>query len=76
MVCMATGGPQRYTGKAMKESHQHLKITAAEWDAAVQDLGAALEENEVGKDEQNDVVAALAQIRSDIVEVEPKAKKK
>jgi hemoglobin len=65
-----------YAGKSMKDAHKGMKITAAEWDAAVQDLGAALEENEVGKDEQNDVVAALAQIRSDIVEVEPKAKKK
>src|SRR6516225_7580632 len=31
MVCWATGGPQNYTGRSMKESHQHLMITAAEW---------------------------------------------
>jgi truncated hemoglobin YjbI len=33
MVCWATGGPQKYTGRSMKESHQHLMITAAEWEA-------------------------------------------
>src|SRR5260370_14605024 len=27
MVCWATGGPQKYTGRAMRESHDHLKIT-------------------------------------------------
>src|SRR5918912_4528668 len=31
MVCGATGGPQRYTGRAMAESHRHLKITETEW---------------------------------------------
>jgi hemoglobin len=30
MVCWATGGPQKYTGRSMKESHQHLMIIAAE----------------------------------------------
>ena len=31
MVCWATGGPQKYTGRAMRESHEHLKITESEW---------------------------------------------
>ena len=28
MVCWATGGPQKYTGKSMTESHKDLKITS------------------------------------------------
>src|SRR5215831_17897514 len=28
MVCWATGGPQKYTGRSMKESHQHLIVEA------------------------------------------------
>jgi len=28
MVCWATGGPQKYTGKSMHDSHVHLDITA------------------------------------------------
>src|SRR5262249_15846444 len=35
MVCWATGGPQKFTGRSMKESHQHLMITAAEIAAVV-----------------------------------------
>jgi hemoglobin len=31
MVCWATGGPQKYTGKSMADSHAHLKITAEGW---------------------------------------------
>ena len=30
MVCWATGGPQKYTGRSMKDSHQHLMITATD----------------------------------------------
>src|SRR2546425_5053009 len=33
MVCWATGGPQKYTGKSMRESHEHLDITEPEWQA-------------------------------------------
>jgi hemoglobin len=31
------GGPQRYTGRPMDESHQHLNITQREWQTFVQD---------------------------------------
>jgi hemoglobin len=42
MVCWATGGPQKHTGRSMKQSHQHLMITAAEWDAFLDDLQQTL----------------------------------
>src|SRR6267378_4988285 len=32
MVCWATGGPQKYTGRSMAETHAQLKITGKEWD--------------------------------------------
>jgi hemoglobin len=28
MVCWATGGPQKYTGKSMADSHAQLKVTS------------------------------------------------
>jgi hemoglobin len=43
MLCWAAGGPQKYTGRAMKESHQHLMITAAEWEAFLDDLQQTLD---------------------------------
>ena len=38
MVCWATGGPQKYTGKTMRDSHAELGITEAEWQAFLDDL--------------------------------------
>src|SRR6266436_6627850 len=37
-VCAATGGPQRYTGRSMFDSHVHLDITEREWQAFLDDL--------------------------------------
>jgi hypothetical protein len=33
MVCWAAGGPQKYTGRSMADSHRHLNITPQEWEA-------------------------------------------
>jgi hypothetical protein len=38
-------------------------------------LKAALDESKVGQDEQNDLIAAIAPMKDDIVEVKPKPKK-
>src|SRR5262249_27058301 len=42
MVCWATGGPQRYSGKTMYDSHAHLGITEGEWAVFLGDLEATL----------------------------------
>ena len=38
MVGWATGGPQKYTGRSMRDSHQHLSITPKEWEAFMDDF--------------------------------------
>ena len=43
MVGWATGGPQKYTGRSMKDSHKDLMITAAEWEAFLDDLQQTLD---------------------------------
>ena len=37
-VCFATGGPCKYTGLSMKESHKNMGTTAGEFNALVEDL--------------------------------------
>ena len=74
-VCKESGGDCEYTGKPMKEAHKGMKITEAEWNATVSALKAALDENKVGENEQNDLIAAVAPMKDDIVEVKPKGKK-
>jgi hemoglobin len=67
LVCMATGGPQRYTGRSMHDSHQDLKITAAEWQAFLDDFQHALDKFQVPPAEQAELHAIVASTRADIV---------
>src|SRR6516164_5321805 len=67
MVCWATGGPQKYTGRSMKESHQHLMISAAEWEAFLDDLQQTLDKFAVSKPEQEEIKTIVASTRADIV---------
>jgi hemoglobin len=67
MVCWATGGPQKYTGRSMKDSHRHLMITAAEWEAFLDDLQQTLDKFAVPATEQGEIKAIVASTRADIV---------
>ncbi|MBA2385095.1 MAG: group 1 truncated hemoglobin, partial [Actinobacteria bacterium] len=69
-VCEATGGPHAYTGRDMKETHAGMGVTAGEFDALVQDLVATLDEFNVPKAEQDELLGVLAPMRDDIVELE------
>lgn len=68
MVCWATGGPQRYTGRAMGESHRHLKITADEWKAFLSDFQETLDKFSVPAAEQAELFAIVDSTRGDIVD--------
>src|SRR5215469_10306916 len=67
MVCWATGGPQRYTGKSMYDSHAHLKITSQEWEAFLDDFQQSLDKFKVPAEEQAELRAIVNSTRSDIV---------
>jgi hemoglobin len=67
LVCQATGGPCTYTGRTMKESHQHLNINQAQWDAMVADFKASLDTFKVPKQEQQELVAIVESTKKDIV---------
>jgi len=67
MVCWATGGPQQYTGRSMRDSHQDLLITAAEWEAFLDDFQQTLDRFGVPQTEQAELKAIVASTRADIV---------
>jgi hemoglobin len=67
MVCGATGGPQKYTGRSMKDSHRDLLITAAEWEAFLDDLQQTLDKFAVPEAEQAEIKAIVDSTRADIV---------
>jgi len=58
-VCWATGGPQQYSGRSMKDSHAHLKITPAEWDVFAEDFATTLAKFNVPEAESAELFAIL-----------------
>lgn len=67
MTCWATGGPQTYTGRSMGESHGHLMITEAEFEAFMDDFKTTLDTCNVGKPEQQELIALLERSKAAIV---------
>ena len=72
-ICAATGGPFTYTGRDMRVAHANMGVTAAEFDAQVEVLVDALNHFDVPSAEQEELLALLAPMRGDIVEVESQA---
>ena len=67
MVCRAAGGPQQYTGRPLREVHQPLLITAAEWQAFLDDFQQTLDKFKVPRAEQAELQEIIAGTRGDIV---------
>ena len=66
-LCVATGGPCKYTGRDMETVHTGLNITEEDWNIAVKALGDTLNKFKVPAREQGEVVNAIAGLKSKIV---------
>jgi hemoglobin len=67
-VCIATGGPCSYTGRDMRTAHKGLGISEADWNAAVNHFVATLDKFKVQQAEKDQLVAAVAGVKGQIVE--------
>jgi hemoglobin len=67
LVCEVSGGPCKYTGRAMKESHEKLNISQPEWDAMVVDFTATLNKFKVPQREQQELITIVGSTKNDIV---------
>jgi hemoglobin len=67
MVGWASGGPQKYTGRSMLESHEHLNITPREWEAFMDDFQQSLDKFSVPAAEQEELKAIVNSTYGDIV---------
>jgi hemoglobin len=67
LVCQATGGPCRYQGRTMKESHAHLNITEREWDRMVTIFKDVLAKHKVPAKETEELLAIVGSTKADIV---------
>ena len=69
-ICQATGGPCKYTGRNMTETHHNMGVTNGEFQAFVEDVVAVLDDFKVGKAEQDELLNSLAPLQGEIVEVD------
>ena len=67
MVGWATGGPQKYTGRPMRDSHRHLNITPKEWDAFMDDFQQTLDKFAVPATEQAELKTSVESTYVDTV---------
>jgi len=67
MIAQAAGGPYKYSGRAMKESHKGLMISDKEWDSAAGILKTVLDKYRVPAKEQGEVFGAIGATKGDIV---------
>lgn len=69
-LTMATGGPNSYTGKSMREGHKHLVargLSDVHVDAVIEHLGATLAELGVPANLIEQVAGALEGMRGDVL---------
>jgi hemoglobin len=67
LVCDVTGGPCKYAGRSMKESHDRLNINEIQWQAMVTDFRKSLDKFSVPVKEQEELIAIVASTKKDIV---------
>src|SRR5262249_12525223 len=73
LVCEVTGGPCKYSGRSMKEAHEHLNINEAQWQPIVADSRNALRRLKVPSREQEELIAIVGSTKKDIVKASPGA---
>lgn len=67
LVCVNTGGPCKYTGRSMADSHDGMNIRDDEFDALAEDLVKSLDKYKVPPHEKAELVAILLKMRNAIV---------
>ena len=66
-ICEATGGPCKYTGKSMADTHRGMGIGDAEFGALVEDLVKTLDKFKVPTAEKNELLSTLGGMKGQIV---------
>jgi hemoglobin len=65
-IKLSTGGPAKYEGRPMKDIHGNMRITNANFDAAIGDLKATLDKLGVPTEEQKELLAIVESTREQV----------
>jgi hemoglobin len=66
-ICELSGGPCKYSGKAMKKLHDDFEINEGQFNALVEALMLSMDSNKISVGAQNQLLALLIPMRKDIV---------
>jgi len=66
---MGGGGRAQYTGRSMPDAHRGMKVTAAEYMAAVDDILAGLRKHGRSEETQKDVLAICWSLKGEILHI-------
>ncbi len=66
-LCVESGGPCEYTGDSMQDSHAGMDITEGDFNALVENLIVAMDEQQVSVTAQNRLLRRLAAMRGAII---------
>jgi hemoglobin len=70
LMCEVTGGPCKYVGRSMKDSHVHLNIKEKEWNQMAKVFKAVLDKYKVPAKEQQELFEAVGKTKPDIVKAD------
>ena len=66
-ICERTGGPCKYKGKSMKDSHINMKLKTADFEVFMEDLEATLDKLQLPAREKGEVLASFRGNQADVV---------
>ena len=73
LACMVMGGPQKYTGRSLKDAHKHLMVTEKEWQELITIFRDSMNSFKVPEKEQNEILGIIESTKGDIVVPSPKS---
>jgi hemoglobin len=67
LACMVMGGPQKYTGRSLKDAHQHLLITEKEWNELKVIFRDSMNSFKVPLKEQDEIIGIIESTKGDVL---------
>jgi hemoglobin len=67
--CAGAGGPEKYSGRDLREAHAGMNISEQEYLAAMDDIVQAMRKHGIEADAQSEVVGILYSLKGEVIRV-------
>lgn len=67
LIGEGSGGPEQYTGRDMKTTHEGMNLSEREFIAATDDILNVLTDHGIGQQEKDEVLAMLYSMKDEVV---------